>query len=423
MTSVISMASPFARVLLTGMARLRTVCDSGDFTFVINGERINSDLFEAVLLSPAVSQRLRTDWTDRLFVIGDSRIRAGSFSLLRRLLALEPTEIAEADKHSLLYLCQALENPLLAAIFLQLLGSSAAVTDFSELELSQIPAIAIRFHTYSTAELSALDAVTMDLILSNESLTVESEDLLMRTILALGKEYHSLFRHVRFEYLSRETIQEFLKQITFSDLTDEIWERITVRLDAANPASEAAVGRYGQSGFIDSATLSPFARAVQSFGWKDVVLLYRGSRDGFESEVFHERCDGKSPTVTIVRTAEGYVFGGYTPVPWAADGGNLPDPSLQTFLFSLKNPYDFPPKKFALKGDQKSFAIYCNRRYGPSFGGGFDFVLCSGCDAQSKNATNFGYSYENDTGRDGKLFLAGSPTFRVEELEVFSVAG
>jgi hypothetical protein len=122
-----------------------------------------------------------------------------------------------------------------------------------------------------------------------------------------------------------------------------------------------------------------------------------------------------------VRTTDGYVFGGYTPLPWATDGGNIADSSVQSFLFSLKNPYNVPPKKFPLKADQRSFAIYCNRGCGPSFGGGFDFVIFSDSATQSKNATNFGYSYENDTGHDGKMFLAGGPTFRVNELEVFLV--
>jgi hypothetical protein len=39
------------------------------------------------------------------------------------------------------------------------------------------------------------------------------------------------------------------------------------------------------------------------------TLLYRGSRDGFSSNVFHSKCDGHLNTLTIVRAKESsYIF-------------------------------------------------------------------------------------------------------------------
>jgi hypothetical protein len=46
-------------------------------------------------------------------------------------------------------------------------------------------------------------------------------------------------------------------------------------------------------------------------------VLYLASRDGFEARTFHRQCDGRGPTVTLVRTDTGHVFGGYTAVPWS----------------------------------------------------------------------------------------------------------
>ena len=42
---------------------------------------------------------------------------------------------------------------------------------------------------------------------------------------------------------------------------------------------------------------------------------WRASVDGWAASTFHSRCDGKGPTVTIVRVGE-YIFGGYTSVSW-----------------------------------------------------------------------------------------------------------
>ena len=45
------------------------------------------------------------------------------------------------------------------------------------------------------------------------------------------------------------------------------------------------------------------------------LLCYRASSDGWSAHTFHSRCDGKTNTVTIIKTGQ-YVFGGYTDIPW-----------------------------------------------------------------------------------------------------------
>ena len=45
------------------------------------------------------------------------------------------------------------------------------------------------------------------------------------------------------------------------------------------------------------------------------VLIYRASRDGWESINFHAYCDNKGPTVTVVKS-ENYIFGGFTEQSW-----------------------------------------------------------------------------------------------------------
>ena len=42
---------------------------------------------------------------------------------------------------------------------------------------------------------------------------------------------------------------------------------------------------------------------------------WRASVDGWASRTFHSRCDGKGPTVTIIRVGR-YIFGGYTSLSW-----------------------------------------------------------------------------------------------------------
>ncbi len=40
--------------------------------------------------------------------------------------------------------------------------------------------------------------------------------------------------------------------------------------------------------------------------------VYRGTEEGFSTSVFHKLCDGISPSLTIIKSEHGKVFGGYT---------------------------------------------------------------------------------------------------------------
>ena len=55
----------------------------------------------------------------------------------------------------------------------------------------------------------------------------------------------------------------------------------------------------------------------ESFG-RDFTckLLYRASRDGWETTDFHRLCDEKGPTVVIVKVDNGRLCGGYCSIGW-----------------------------------------------------------------------------------------------------------
>ncbi len=49
------------------------------------------------------------------------------------------------------------------------------------------------------------------------------------------------------------------------------------------------------------------------YKWK---LLYRASEHGYSAESFHEYCDDKGPTLIIIKSSGGWIFGGYTTQSW-----------------------------------------------------------------------------------------------------------
>ena len=66
-------------------------------------------------------------------------------------------------------------------------------------------------------------------------------------------------------------------------------------------------------------------------------LLYRATRDGFSGSSFHSKCDGKSPTLSIIQNASNnMIFGGFTSMSWDQSSGyKTNDPTA--FIFSVNN--------------------------------------------------------------------------------------
>ena len=50
------------------------------------------------------------------------------------------------------------------------------------------------------------------------------------------------------------------------------------------------------------------------YSWK---LLYRASKHEYTAESFHEYCDNKGPTLVIMMSSIGWIFGGYTTQSWS----------------------------------------------------------------------------------------------------------
>jgi hypothetical protein len=134
----------------------------------------------------------------------------------------------------------------------------------------------------------------------------------------------------------------------------------------------------------------------------------------------------------VILDTKGNIFGGFTPTNWESwpwngvskkysneDNCWKADDSQKSFLFTLKNPHNIPARRFALKAEKKSVAIYCNSEWGPTFR---DIGVFDDCNANTDSGTSLGYTYINDTGLDAKIVFTGSFHFQVKEIEVFEIA-
>jgi hypothetical protein len=168
----------------------------------------------------------------------------------------------------------------------------------------------------------------------------------------------------------------------------------------------------------NSAIVPDFPKLFKEFKQKQFTLLWRGSRDGFRGDEFHNRCDGHANTLTVILDMKGNIFGGFTPVEWVSRHGNKADPSLKSFIFTLKNPHNVPARSFRLKAEQKFGAILCRSGWGPCF---WDILVWEDGDPNYSHTQYFGEHYTNDTGLDGKTFFTGTNKFQAKEIEVFEI--
>jgi len=137
--------------------------------------------------------------------------------------------------------------------------------------------------------------------------------------------------------------------------------------------------------------------------------IYKATRDGGTGKNFHSHCDNKGPTLTLINSTNGYIFGGFISVSWEVPGGwTYKSNDDSAFIFSIDNKIKYPIQ-------DKSCVIYNHINFGPDFGSN-DIYLCRNFLDDNSNQCNC-YNYYNASPEK----LSGGTTFQVKELEVYSV--
>lgn len=149
-------------------------------------------------------------------------------------------------------------------------------------------------------------------------------------------------------------------------------------------------------------------------------LIYKASRDSFDANEFHSRCDNRGATVTVIRSNNNYLSGGHTAIPWTSGGTYKSDTSA--FLFTLINPHAIPPTEYMIKPTSVRDVVNRNSGYGPTcmFGGGSDLRVANNSDATNSCSTSFPHTYSDTTGKGNNTFTAAR-NFTTSDIEVFKV--
>ncbi|XP_060064215.1 interferon-induced protein 44-like [Ylistrum balloti] len=151
------------------------------------------------------------------------------------------------------------------------------------------------------------------------------------------------------------------------------------------------------------------------------ILLYKISRDGCNANTFHNYCNNKGPTVTVLYNTDKSVYGGYTAENWTSNITYVDD--AHAFLFKLEYNGKENPMKFPTKNNGTN-AMYNKESCGPTFGNGHDLHCFDGNVDKSGNyfplngKVNLGNTYDM-LGQDYNTVMNGHQN--VLELKVYSV--
>lgn len=147
---------------------------------------------------------------------------------------------------------------------------------------------------------------------------------------------------------------------------------------------------------------------------KEIQLLFNTQKDGDFSSTFHDKCDGKYPTLILIKSNIGYIFGGYVTAAWNSNNNAINAPN--SFIFSLNQ-----KSKYYASSEQNSIINGGNRNNQQGTNmfkiGCCDITIQHNCTKTNQNGTNcdkFSVPSQN-------ILNGGNRYFTVSNLEVYEI--
>ena len=142
--------------------------------------------------------------------------------------------------------------------------------------------------------------------------------------------------------------------------------------------------------------------------YKFTNLIFCTSRDGDTIDAFKNKCENQSPTLVIIKTDKGIIFGGYASSPWK-EKGPIQDNNSFIFSIDLKKKYNVKDTSTALYG------YYYKKSIMFQFGC-CDFRICNNCTQNNNN-----YISKRDYEGLSLDINKGIREFKVNELEIYKL--
>lgn len=225
-----------------------------DFTFIINGEKYETNRIIADLLSPKISNYHLIDPTINSYII-DSKHR-GNFSTILNLIKFDEEKIQEEEIPFILEILENLENTTKFIKFQntpktnkeettdysisKTLNSLLKHQEFREFYQKEIndEIINISKHFYEIEEndktnIFQLDEDLLEEIFNYFEFTIDNEDEFLEIIHEIylkDRTRSNFYSYVEFNNVSNKSMKKFLEIFSYEDITINIWYSISKRL-------------------------------------------------------------------------------------------------------------------------------------------------------------------------------------------------
>ncbi|KAK8857589.1 hypothetical protein M9Y10_015994 [Tritrichomonas musculus] len=242
---------------LENMQRISFSRYDKDFTFIVDGKRYETSRFVADLVSPKIMNYHYQDESINEYILninkqGESNTEPDYFSEFLNLVTFKSVNIdekrANVFSEYFLQLGNFEEYFKLQPYFFDNLTTSNVVSrlntiskkahliDFSPVK-KMIDFCSEHFDEIPHNELFETEMTTIEEIIKNEKLKLESEDSLVEFLIELyerKKESAFLFEYVYFNEISKETIEKFVDAFSIEYMTSGVWKSISMKLTESN---------------------------------------------------------------------------------------------------------------------------------------------------------------------------------------------
>jgi hypothetical protein len=162
------------------------------FEIIVNGRVIESEVSEPAALFPIIRDQLSVDGCARKFFVEDSRIESTDIHSFELVLSGEISSNFGFQG----FLIGLFGNEMFDQLFV---NCSKSAEEKSLFELN--PESRTNFES---PDVSLLSIESLDSLLLNESISVESEDPLLCHILKLGGGFRDLLRHIQLAFVTED---------------------------------------------------------------------------------------------------------------------------------------------------------------------------------------------------------------------------
>ena len=164
---------------------------------------------------------------------------------------------------------------------------------------------------------------------------------------------------------------------------------------------------YGDLDFVEEELQRQYKKNIVKY-----ELLFRASRDGFRMNDFQNKCNGRTLTITIVKTKNNRRFGGFTKY---AHNSSSRLTNKDDFTFSLDN------RNIYYYEENNNYNGNYNNNYNNNgnvlfFRGRYGFTIC-----ENSNSYRNSQDYSNSYSYNNINSLSGNTYFLIEDYEVFTI--